>query len=361
MKLFEPLQLGNMHLNNRIVMAPLTRSRADAKTNAPGELAATYYGQRASAGLIIAEGTSPSPNGVGYPRIPGIYSQAQIDGWSRVAEAVHAAGGNLFVQLMHCGRVAHEANLPQGAEVIAPSAVELPGEMYTDAYGLQPHTPARAMTLEDIHRTAAEYVQAARNAVEAGCDGVEIHAANGYLLEQFIHPHTNRRDDDYGGSIEKRCRYVLEVVQQCCDAIGRERVGIRLSPHGTFNDMPVYDAIDETYLYLAKELEKIGLLYIHLADMSGMGGPAIPRALKETMSNSFGGDVILCGDYDKARAEEDLELEIADLIAFGRPFISNPDFVERLRNDWPLAAPDMETFYTPGEKGYSDYPVYTPA
>jgi N-ethylmaleimide reductase len=215
------------------------------------------------------------------------------------------------------------------------------------------------MTLEDIRSTAQEYVQAARNAVEAGCDGVEIHAANGYLLEQFIHPHTNRRDDDYGGSIEKRCRFVLEVVKECCNAIGKEKVGIRLSPYGTFNDMPQYDAIDETYLYLAKQLEKIGLLYIHLADMSGMGGPAIPGELKKSMSNSFGGAVILCGDYDKERAEEDLELEIADLIAFGRPFISNPDLVERLQNDRPLAMPDMDTFYTPGEKGYSDYPPYT--
>jgi N-ethylmaleimide reductase len=358
MKLFEPLHLGNMHLKNRIVMAPLTRSRADAETNAPGALQATYYGQRASAGLIIAEGTSPSPNGIGYPRIPGIYSQVQVDGWRQVASSVHENGGHLFVQLMHCGRVAHQANLPEGAEVIAPSAVELPGEMYTDSQGMQPHTPARAMTLEDIADTAGEYVQAARNAVDAGCDGVEIHAANGYLLEQFIHPHTNRRDDAYGGSLESRCRFVLEVVQQCCDAIGKERVGIRLSPYGTFNDMPHYDDIDAAYLYLAKELEKIGLLYIHLADMSGMGGPAIPRSLKEAMSNSFGGDVILCGDYDKARAEEELKLEIADLIAFGRPFIGNPDFVERLRNDWPLAEADMETFYTPGEKGYSDYPAY---
>lgn len=358
MKLFEPLHFGKMHLANRIVMAPLTRSRADAETNAPGQLAATYYGQRASAGLIISEGTSPSPNGIGYPRIPGLYNDAQIAGWRQVADAVHGNDGNIFVQLMHCGRVVHEANLPEGAEVIAPSAVELPGEMYTDKAGMQPHTPARAMTLDDIRTTAEEYVQAGRNAIESGCDGIEIHAANGYLLEQFIHPHTNRRDDAYGGNIENRCRFVLEVVQACCDAIGTERVGIRLSPYGTFNDMPHYEEIDATYNHLATELEKLGLLYIHLADMSGMGGPAIPRALKESMSGHFGGAVILCGDYDKSRAEEDLQLEIANLIAFGRPFISNPDFVERLRNDRPLADQDMDTFYTPGEKGYTDYPLY---
>jgi N-ethylmaleimide reductase len=237
--------------------------------------------------------------------------------------------------------------------------VELPGEMYTDSMGMQPHTPAHQMTESEILSTREEYVQAGRNAVAAGCDGVEIHAANGYLIEQFIHPHTNRREDAYGGSIENRCRFVLEVAQKLCDAIGKERVGIRLSPYGTFNDMPHYDQIDEAYTYIATELNKIGLAYIHLADMSGMGGPAIPEHLKQAVREKYAGAIILCGDYDKERAENDLQSGLADLIAFGRPFISNPDLVERLRNDRTLAMPDMDTFYTPGEKGYSDYPVYS--
>lgn len=360
MKLFEPTELAGLPLANRVVMAPMTRSRA-VENNTPNALMATYYAQRASAGLIITEGTAPSPNGLGYPRIPGIFNREQVEGWRLVTDAVHEKGGRIFVQLMHVGRVAHQANLPEGAEVIAPSSVELPGEMYTDALGMQPHTPAREMTEEDIHSTQQEYVQAARNAMEAGFDGVELHAANGYLMEQFIHPHTNRRSDRYGGSIENRCRFVVETARMVADAIGKNRVGIRLSPHGTFNDMPPYDEIDETYAHLARELNAIGIAYIHLCDASGMGGPAIPRPTIEAIRAEFQGALILCGNYDKACAEEAIESGLADLIAFGRPFVSNPDLVERMKNDIELTPPDFDTFYTPGEKGYTDYPFASAA
>lgn len=359
MKLFTPTRLAGLELSNRIVMAPMTRSRAE-HDNAPTAMHATYYGQRASAGLIITEGTAPSPNGLGYPRIPGLYAAGQLAGWRRVTEAVHTQGGRIFVQLMHVGRVAHQANLPAGAEVVAPSAVELPGEMYTDSLGMQPHTPARAMASGDIQHALSEFVESARHAIEAGFDGVEIHGANGYLVEQFIHPHTNRRSDDYGGTLEKRCRFALEVAEKIAAAIGPERVGIRLSPYGTFNDMPDYDAIDETYHYLAERLSALGIAYLHLCDMSGMGGPAIPLELKEAIRSRFSGSLILCGGYDRKRAETVIESGLADLIAFGRPFISNPDLVARMENDWPLTEPDMATFYTPGEAGFSDYPPHAP-
>lgn len=353
--LFDPTTLGDISLTNRMVMAPMTRSRAETR-NSPSDFHALYYGQRASAGLIITEGTAPAPNGLGYPRIPGLYSEEQVRGWRRVTEAVHERGGCIFAQLMHVGRVAHQANLPDGAEVVAPSEVELPGEMYTDAHGMQPHTPARAMNDADIRQAQEEFVQAARNAVDAGFDGVEIHGANGYLVEQFIHPHTNRRAEPYGGSIENRCRFALEIATQMSEVIGAGRLGIRLSPYGTFNDMPHYADIDATYTYLAEALDDIGIAYIHLTDMSGMGGPEIPNALKSAIRGAFSGTLILCGGYDRERAEQVLASGLCDLVAFGRPFISNPDLVERLENEWPLAEPDHDTFYTPGEKGYTDYP-----
>ncbi|NNM04337.1 MAG: alkene reductase, partial [Gemmatimonadetes bacterium] len=244
--LFQNFTLGSYTLRNRAVMAPMTRSRATG--NVPNELMAEYYAQRAEAGLIITEGTSPSPNGLGYPRIPGIFSQEQVDGWSKVTQAVHDVGGRIFVQLMHTGRVSHPENLPEGARVLAPSDVSLEETlMWVDARGKAVKMPGpEAMTDDEVRSTVEEYVQAARNALEAGFDGIELHGANGYLLEQFIHPHTNRRGDAWGGSVENRCRFVLEVARGCAEAIGGERVGIRISPYGVFNEMPHYDGIDET-------------------------------------------------------------------------------------------------------------------
>ena len=369
MKLFDAFDLAGLELRNRVVMAPMTRSRA-APGGCPGPLQAEYYGQRAGAGLIVTEGTSPSPNGLGYPRIPGLFSVEQIEGWKPSTRAVHEKGGRIFAQLMHVGRVAHQDNLPAGAEVIAPSAVELPGEMYTDNAGPQPHTPAREMQPADIAGTVVEFAEAGSNAVTAGFDGVEVHAANGYLVEQFLHPHTNRRRDNFGGSIENRARFALQVVDALVEAIGANRVGIRLSPYGVFNDMPHYPQIDATYAYLAGELSRRGIAYVHLVDHSAMGAPPVPDAIKREIRGQFTGALILSGGYDAPRAEADLQaghcdlvafgrpfIANPDLVAFGRPFIANPDLVDRLRDGSVLAEPDPDTFYTPGAEGYTDYPT----
>jgi len=354
-QLFAPVQIGPHRLQNRIVMAPLTRSRAIG--NVPNALMAEYYGQRASAGLIVTEGTSPSPNGLGYPRIPGIFSQAQIEGWTRITEAVHAGGARIFVQLMHTGRVTHPLNLPEGARMMAPSAVAAAGEMYTDAEGMKPHPVPAAMTHQDIAATKDEFVQAAKNALAAGFDGVELHSANGYLLEQFIRPNSNIRTDQYGGPIENRARFVLEVAAATADAIGRDRVGIRLSPFGIFNDMPQYDAMEADYAYLTGKLDEIGLLYLHIVDHSAMGAPQVPDSMKQTMRRLFRGTLVLSGGYDAARAQGDIDAGKGDLVAVGRDFLANPDLPARWRSGSALNKPDFDTFYTPGPKGYTDYPA----
>ena len=353
--LFSKAKLGPLTLENHLVMSPMTRNRAT--DNVPNALMAEYYAQRATAGLIITEGTSPSPNGLGYPRIPGIFSKAQAVGWNVITDAVHAKGGKMFIQLMHCGRIAHPLNLPAGARMVAPSAVAAAGEMYTDAEGMKPHPAPQAMTDEDIRSTIAEFAQAAKNAVAAGLDGIELHSANGYLLEQFIRPNTNQRTDSYGGPIEKRARFVLEAVEAAIAAIGKDRVGIRLSPFGVFNDMPLYDAIEADYTYLAQQLNARGLVYIHLVDHSSMGAPTVPDSMKATFRKLFRRTLILSGGYDAGRAEADLAAGKCDLIAVGRPFLANPDLVERWKTGTAVNAPDMATFYTPGPKGYTDYPV----
>ena len=353
--LFSSTTLGPLALQNRLVMAPLTRSRAIG--NVPNDLMAQYYAQHASAGLIITEGTSPSPDGLGYARIPGIYSAEQIAGWKHVTAAVHPLGAKIFIQLMHCGRVAHPLNLPVGARILGPSAVAAAGEMYTDARGMQPNATPAAMTEAEIKTAIDEYAQAAKNAVAAGFDGVELHGANGYLLEQFFRPTSNRRTDRYGGSIENRARFVLEVTRAVVGAIGKDKVGIRLSPFGAFNDMPAYPTTEADYTYLAGELNAIGLVYIHLVDHSSMGAPPVPESMKATFRRVFKRTLILSGGYDAVRAESDLEAGKCDLVAFGRPFLANPDLVARWKAGAALNAPDMSTFYTPGPKGYTDYPM----
>jgi N-ethylmaleimide reductase len=353
--LFSPTTLGPLKLQNRLVMSPLTRSRAIG--NVPNALMVEYYSQRASAGLIITEGTSPSPNGLGYPRIPGIFSDAQVKGWKAVTEAVHARGAKIFVQLMHTGRIGHPNNLPPGAQVVGPSAVAAAGEMYTDSEGLKPHPTPKAMTEADIKTTVGEYVQAAKNAVAAGFEGIELHGANGYLIEQFIRPNSNRRTDSYGGPIENRARFALEVAAATTAAIGKDKVGIRLSPFGVFNDMPLYPEMESDYAYLAKKLNDVGLLYIHLVDHSSVGAPQVPQSIKDTVRKEFKRGLILSGGYDAARAERDLEAGKCDLVAFGKPFLANPDLIARWKTGAALNAPDMSTFYTPGPKGYTDYPV----
>jgi N-ethylmaleimide reductase len=355
--LFSPAKLGNLSLQNHLVMCPLTRSRAVG--NVPNDLMAEYYAQRASAGLIITEGTSPSPNGLGYARIPGIYSDAQVAGWKKATSAVHARGAKFFVQLMHTGRIGHQLNLPAGAKVAAPSAVAAAGQMFTDAEGMQPHPTPSAFTEAELKSTAAEYVKAATNAVAAGFDGIELHAANGYLLEQFIRPNSNQRTDAYGGSIEKRARFVLEVAEATIAAIGKDKVGIRLSPFGVFNDMPLYPELESDYGYLAKALNDVGVVYVHLVDHSAGGAPPVPDSIKATFRNTFKRTLILSGGYTAERAEADLASGKADLIAVGKGFLANPDLVARWKAKATLNAPDPTTFYTPGAKGYTDYPALT--
>lgn len=354
--LFDSYRARQLPLANRAVMAPMTRSRASAN-NTPNALMAEYYAQRAAAGLIITEGTSPSPNGLGYARIPGLFNAEQVRGWKLVTDAVHAQGGKIVIQFMHTGRVAHVANLPAAAEVVGPTAVPLPGEMYTDAQGMQPHSPPRAMTEKDIAAAVAEYAQAAKLAVEAGFDGIELHAANGYLIEQFLNANVNQRGDAYGGGIQGRNRFALEVARAAAAAIGADRVGIRLSPYGVFNGTGAYPEVDAQYLALVQELSALGLLYVHLLDHSAMGAPPVPAALKAQLRAAFAGPFILAGGFDRETAESALAAGQADLIAFGRPFLANPDLVARMRANSALNAPDMSTFYTPGAKGYTDYPT----
>ena len=356
-KLFAPAQTGAIKLSNSIAMAPMTRSRAIG--NIPNDLMATYYGQRATAGLIITEGTSPSPNGLGYARIPGIFSQEQVEGWKKVTSAVHAKGGKIVIQLMHTGRISHALNLPKDAQVLAPSAVKPAGQMWTDTQQMQDFPVPKAMTAEELAQTKEEYITAAKNAIAAGFDGVELHGANGYLLEQFLSPISNVRTDHYGGSIENRSRFVLEVVAAVATAIGKDRTGIRLSPYGVASDMPHYPEIDATYDYLSKELNQLGIAYIHVVDHSAMGAPAVPLAIKQTIRTNFNNTIILCGGYDKEKGEADLQSGLADLIAMGKPFIVNPDLVERMKNDWDISADlKADLLYTPGEVGYTDYPYH---
>lgn len=352
--LYSKTVLGHLKLQNHLVMAPMTRNRST--DNIPNAMMMEYYAQRSSAGLIITEGTSPSANGLGYPRIPGIFSPAQVEGWKSITEAIHAEGAKVFVQLMHCGRIAHELNLPAGAHILAPSAVAASGEMYTDAGGMKPFPVPKAMTGKEIKTTMAEFVQAAKNAVTAGFDGIELHSANGYLLEQFIRPNTNQRTDNYGGAIENRARFVLEVTDAVSAAIGKEKVGIRLSPFGVFNDTPLYDELESDYTYLAQQLNTRGLLYIHLVDHSSMGAPQVLDTMKVTFRNLFKGGLILSGGYDAERAERDLLAGNCDLIAVGRPTLANPDLITRWEKGVVVNEPDMATFYTPGSRGYTDYP-----
>ncbi|WP_246670491.1 alkene reductase [Agrobacterium tumefaciens] len=352
--LFTPFVNPSLQLRNHIVMAPMTRHRA-VEHNTPNALIAEYYSQRATAGLIVTEGTSPSPNGLGYPRIPGLFNQAHVQGWKQVTQAVHAQGGKIFVQLMHTGRVAHADNLPSGAEVLGPTADICPGEIHTDSSGMQPHSAPRAMTTEDIAHAVVEYARSAQLAIEAGFDGVELHAANGYLIEQFLNASVNRRTDGYGDGLHGRNRFALEVVRATVAAIGADRVGIRLSPFGVLNGTGGYPDVEAQYLALVKGLSQLGILYVHLLDHSALGAPPVPAELKLHLRSAFKGLLILAGGFDQESAERALKEGQADLIAVGRPFIANPDLVARMQTGAPLNPLDMATLYTPGHEGYTDY------
>ncbi|GAB4164169.1 MAG: alkene reductase [Winogradskyella sp.] len=356
MSIFQSYQLGNLKLNNKIVMAPMTRCRAI--NNIPNDLMATYYQQRATAGLIISEGTSPSVNGVGYARIPGAYSPAQIEGWQKVADAVHHNNGNFFVQLMHCGRIAAAENLPEAGEVMAPSAVKAAGKMFTDTKGMVPHVTPKEMTLLDIEQTQQEYANSAEDLVKrAGVDGVELHAANGYLLDQFLNPKSNIRDDDYGGDFKNRARFVIETVKRVVSTIGKDKVGIRISPYGAMNDVAFeYEDLVDLYSYLSSELRQIGICYIHIVDHTGsMGAPDFKTDIKHTIKLNFQGTIITGGDVNTVEQAEKIIADGYDLVYIGRPFVSNPDLVQKFLDRDALKAPNADLFYTPGAKGYTDY------
>jgi len=353
--LFSPFTLGRLQLPNRVVMSPMTRSRAPG--NVPNAMMAKYYALRATAGLIVTEGTAPSPNGLGYARIPSVYTDAQVAGWRLVTDAVHAAGGRIFIQLMHTGRIGHPSNMPAGSRLVAPSAIAAPGMMYTDVAGPQPHPVPEAMSEADLASTRAEFVHAAKSAIAAGAEGVELHAANGYLLEQFLNVASNQRTDGYGGTVAGRTRFVLEVARAVVDAIGADRVGIRVSPYGANGGLVADPETDAVYAHLATELTKLGLVYLHVVDHSAMGAPPVSAELKATLRATFRGAYILSGGYDRARAEADLDAKRGDLVAFGRPFLANPDLVAKLETNAPLAPPQPATFFTPGEPGYLEYPA----
>lgn len=352
--LFDPVKMGPFTLQNRFVMNPMTRSRADAGA-VPTAIMATYYGQRASAGLIVTEGTAPSPNGRGYARIPGLWNDAQVEGWKPVTAAVKSKGGTIFAQIMHTGRVSHPANMPASAKVVAPSALALEGQMYTDSLGMQDHPIPEVMTEADIAQAKAEFVTAAKNAIAAGFDGVELHSANGYLLEQFLSPVTNQRTDAWGGSVANRLRFVVEVAQAVAAAIGGERTGMRISPYGMAGGMAPYSELDETYLALAKAMDAAGLVYLHVANHAGMGNPPIPAEFCAALREAWPRTLIIGGSFDLASAVAAVASGQADLVGFGRTFIANPDLVARLAKGIALATPNGDTFYTPGPAGYTDY------
>lgn len=355
--LFETFQLGRITLSNRVVMAPMTRNRATAD-HTPTPMMAEYYAQRASIGLIITEGTAPAADGAGYARIPGLYGAAQVDAWKPVTAAVHAAGGHIFAQLMHTGRASHTANLPAGARVVSSAAVPLPEGIWVDPDGPQPATMPHALSEAEIATVVQEFVIAAKNAIAAGFDGIELHSANGYLLEQFLNANLNTRTDSYGGSAENRNRFVLEVTKATVDAIGADRVAVRISPHGAFNAMGTFDGVDAQFIALASALGAHGIAYLHLVNHASMGAPAMPEALPGQLKAAFGGTFIASGGFTtRDQAESALASGAGDLVAFGRPALANPDLVARLHTGAAFNAPDFATFYSPGEKGYTDYPT----
>lgn len=353
--LFSNHQLGPFKLKNRVVMAPMTRCRCI--DNLPNELVVKYYSQRTEAGLIITEGTSPSDNGLGYARMPGLFMNEHVHAWKKVTEAVHEGGSKIFIQLMHCGRVSHPDNMPSGGEILAPSAIAPEGQMWTDKSGMQNFTIPEEMTESDIMHTIEEFAHSAELAMQAGFDGVEIHGANGYLVDQFLNTASNKRSDRWGGSIENRIRFAAEVVKAVAKKIGPEKVGIRLSPYGVFNGMVPCSHTDDLYERLAQELQKLGILYVHIVDHSSMGAPEVKDSVKQAVRANFKGAIILSGGYNMRKADADLQEKKGDLVAFGRPFISNPKLVSKMKNHHALVDADANTFYTPGEKGYTDYPL----
>ncbi|MFJ4156282.1 alkene reductase [Pseudomonas sp. NPDC089752] len=357
-KLFENYDLAGLELPNRFVMAPMTRSRA--LDMVADDLTAEYYAQRAGAGLIVSEGSQISEEGRGYLFTPGIHTQEQVEGWKKTTRAVHEAGGRIFIQMWHVGRVSHTSLQPDNLAPVSSVPIKAQAT-YSFTYdvngvpGQVPSSQPRALTIAEIHRITNDYVAAAQNAMDAGFDGVEIHAANGYLFEQFINGGLNQRADVFGGSIENRLRFLLETIDAMVDRIGKDKVGVRISPQGRLFDMHTFPGEKETWLKLAAELTKRDIAYVHISDMG------ITQEFLKEFRAAYKGTLILACSFDQITAEKALAEGLGDLIAFGRPFISNPDLVERMRNDWPLAAGDRNTFYGGGVEGYTDYPRFDPA
>jgi N-ethylmaleimide reductase len=346
--LFEPYQLGPLHLSNRIVMAPMTRSRA-IEGNIPNPLAETYYRQRASAGLIITEASQVSPQGQGYIRTPGIHSPEQVAAWRKITGAVQRSGGKIFLQLWHVGRISHP-DFHGGALPVAPSAIAPEGEVYT-AQGLKKMVTPRALELAEIPGIVEQFRKGAENAKAAGFDGVEIHGANGYLLDQFTRDGSNHRTDAYGGSVENRVRLPLEVTKAVADVFGKDRVGYRISPNGAFNSMSDSNP-RETFSYLAQRLNDLGIVYLHTFDP-----PSGANHLAPHLRKLFKGTLIVNGGYNEATGNAAIASGEADLVAYGVPFLANPDLPYRFGKKATLNAPDQGTFYAGEEKGYTDYPA----
>lgn len=360
MSLFDDYQQSELSLANRIVMAPMTRARTDQPGNIPNAMMADYYRQRASAGLIVTEATQISPQGQGYSFTPGIHSDAQIAGWRHVTDAVHAEGGKIFLQLWHMGRMSHPI-FHEGGLPVAPSALSPEASVWiADENGgsMRPCPIPRALETDEIPRIVDDYRQAALNAVEAGFDGVEIHAANGYLIDQFLRSTSNHRDDQYGGSRENRMRFLVEIMTAISEAIGASRTGIRLAPFITARGMNCPDIIP-TILEVASHANQLGLAYLHLAEADWDDAPQVDDDFRHQLRARFNNAIIVAGKYDQPKAESLIARELVDLVAFGRPFIANPDYVARLQHGWPLAEFNPQTLFGGNEAGYVDYPSYS--
>lgn len=367
--LFASVTLGPYTLKNRIVMPPLTRSRSTQPGNIPNELMASYYTQRASAGFMVTEGTQIEPRGQGYAWTPGIHSHAQIEGWKKVTQAVHAAGGIIFAQLWHVGRVSHTSLQPQGAQPIAPSAITADNvkvfiETAPGAGALADPSEPSALSTDEVSELVAMYAAAARNALEAGFDGVELHCANGYLVNQFISEHSNTRDDQYGGSLTNRLRFLKEIVAAVSEVIGADRLGVRFAPlFASTDETRVYLGLVEsdphhTYIEAIKVLEQAGIAYLSIAEADWDNAPDLPETFYQAVRAEFSGRIIYAGKYTTEKSVHMLAKGYGDLFAFGRPFIANPDLPERIANHWPLNEADPATMYGGTAIGYSDYPRY---
>ncbi len=348
--LFTPVRLARHSLPNRVVMAPMTRNRA-GEGNVPTAASALYYIQRASAGLIVTEGSQVSPRGVGYPDTPGIHSDAQVEGWRRITDAVHAQGGRIFLQLWHVGRISHPSMQADGGLPVAPSALAADAALYTPD-GPLPYPTPRALETDEVAGVVEEFARGAANALRAGFDGVELHGANGYLIDQFLRDGSNRRTDRYGGPVENRARFLLQVAAAVSDVWGGDRVGVRVSPLNPYNGMSDSDPAG-IFGYAAQALNRFGLAYLHVSEP--VSTPEEARVAPE-LRRAFRGPLILNGGYDRATADAAISSGAADLVSFGVPFLANPDLPERLAEGAELNAPDRATFYGGGERGYTDYP-----